>query len=111
MIFDFSFDPKLLRQGREKDEDYYSRLRGLVDPNHRSGEISRERVERVLLRLNQASPNKVSVIVALLDEELPNGYFQVQERYPFSAGASISHLFCHAGILQHGGTKIDRENR
>lgn len=111
MLFDSGFDPKLLRHGREKDEYYYARLRRLVDPNHRSGEITRERVERVLRQLSQANSSKVSVVVALLDEELPNGYSQVQERYPFSAGASVSHLFCHAGILQHGGTKIDRESR
>ncbi len=74
MLFGCDFNPKLLREGSEKDEDYYLRLRRLVDPDRRSGDVSRARVERVLRQLGQASRNKVSVVVALLDEELPNGY-------------------------------------
>lgn len=111
MLFGPDFNPNLLRRSGEKDEEYYSRLRTILDPDRQIGGVPRERVERALRRLGQGSRNEVSVVVALLDDELPSGYSSVQELYPFSAGASTSHIFCHAGILQHGEKKIDRENR
>jgi len=111
MLFGSGFDPNLLRRSGEKDEEYYSRLRTLLDPDRQIGGVPRERVEHALSRLGRGSRNEVSVVVALLDDELPSGYSSVQESYTFSAGASTSHVFCHAGILQHGEKKIDRENR
>lgn len=111
VLFGPNFDPKLLRRSGEKDEDYYSRLHAVLNPDRQIGGVPRPRAEHALQRLGHGSRNEVSVIVALLDEELPNGYYPVQEAYPFSAGASTSHVFCHAGILQHGEKKIDRENR
>lgn len=102
----------MLRQPKEKDEDYYSRLRGVVDGDRKIGGIPRDKIELVLERIGRGgNRNQVSVVGALLDDELPNGYLAVQETHSFSAGASTSHIFCHAGILQHGEKKIDRENR
>ncbi len=111
LAMDFVLDPEWLRRRRENNARYYSRLRGLVDPAHRSGGVPRERIERALRRLGRNTRNEVSVIVALLDDDLPNGYPQVQEELPFSAGANTQHIFHHVGILQHGERQIDRENR
>jgi hypothetical protein len=102
VAMDFAPDPEWLRRKRENNARYYSRLRELVDPEHKSGGVSRERIERVLWRLGRAARNEVSVVVALLDDDLPNDYSQVQEKLPFSAGASTQHIFHHVGILQHG---------
>lgn len=107
-----SFDPNLLRRSREKDEDYYSRLRRIADPNRQIGGVPRDRIEQSLEGLGKGgNRNQTSVVAALLDDELPNAYRSIQESYSFSAGASTSHIFCHAGILQHGEKKIDREGR
>ena len=112
MLFGPSFDPSLLRRSREKDEDYYLRLRGIVDSDREIGNIPRDKVEQALESLGHGgNRNQTSVVVALLDDDLPNAYPSVQELLPFSAGASTSHIFCHAGILQHGEKKIDREGR
>lgn len=112
VLFEPSFDSNLLRRSREKDEDYFSRLRGIVDPDRQIGGVPRGRVEQALEGLGKGgNRNQTSVVAALLDDDLPNAYPSVQETYPFSAGASTSHIFCHAGILQHGEKKIDRENR
>jgi hypothetical protein len=112
MLFGPNFDPALLRRSGEKDEEYYSRLRKVVDPDRQISGIPRNRIEQILRRFGRGgNRNEVSVVAALLDDDLPNGYPSVQEAYPFSTGASTSHIFCHAGILQHGEKKIDRENR
>ena len=111
MLFGSNFDPELLRHRAENNADYYSRLRDLVDSEPRSSGIPRERIERALRRLGRHTRNEVSVVVALLDEDLPNGYPSVQEKHPFSAGASTQHIFHHIGVLQHGEGAIDRENR
>ncbi len=111
LVMDFVPDPEWLRHRHENNARYYSRLRGLVEPEHRSGGVSRERIEHAMRRLGRDTRNEVSVIIALLDDDLPNGYPQVQEELPFSAGASTQHIFHHVGILQYGERQLDRENR
>jgi hypothetical protein len=61
--------------------------------------------------LGSRQPQRGLGSCVLLDDELPSGYTTVQQSYPFSAGASTAHIFCHVGILQHGEGKIDREYR
>lgn len=110
MLFGTSFDPELLRRAGERDEEYYRRLRGILDPARQIGGVSRDRVESALRYLGQGEGrHEVSVVLALLDDQLPNGFRPVQETYPFSAGARTAHIFCHSGILQLGESKIDRE--
>jgi hypothetical protein len=43
MLFGPGCDPNLLRRSGEKDEEYYSRLRTLLDPDRRIGSVPRER--------------------------------------------------------------------
>ena len=57
--------PNLLRRSDGKDEEYYSRLRTLLDPERSTGGVPRERVEHALRRSGRASRNEVSVVVAL----------------------------------------------
>lgn len=102
----------LERKSGEKDEEYFARLRReLGEPLPNKMGISRERVERVLKQIDISDRNTVSVVMALLDDRLPNAYDMPPEGARFKDGASTSHLFCHAGILQQGEKKIDREGR
>lgn len=73
--------------------------------------VTRERIAAVLTQLGQATQDRVDAVFALLDDTRPSWYRAVASFRKFAEGASTGHLACHIGILQRGGTKLDREGR
>jgi hypothetical protein len=102
----------LRRRPGEKDEEYFQRLRDkLGKPLPNSKGITIERIHEALRKVDLDKPKIANVILALLDDRLPNPYPTAMRTRTFSDGASISDIFCHVGILQLGEKKIDREQR
>lgn len=73
--------------------------------------VSKSRIEEALRSLKVESDDTVDVVFALLDQR--ESWFSVlsASAYRFCDGATTAHLACHVGILQRGGTKLDREGR
>ena len=72
--------------------------------------VTKERVTDVLRLLERASEDSVDAVFALLDDR-PSWFPRVPAGTRFCDGASTAHVACHIGILQRGGTKLDREGR
>lgn len=83
---------------------------GQAVPSHLQG-VDKARIRLVLRRLARESDDMVDVVFALLDDITPNFYSKASTRFRFKDGASTAHIACHVGILQRGGTRLDREGR
>ena len=73
--------------------------------------VTKERIRQTLQSLRAESSDTVDAVFALLD---PGGsWFRSLggTSYRFGDGATTAHIACHVGILQRGGTKLDREGR
>lgn len=74
--------------------------------------VSKERVRRVLLAIDQANDNKIDVIFSLLCDEQSWYPKAAKQGLRFCDGASVAHIGTHVGILQRGrNIKLDREGR
>lgn len=73
--------------------------------------VTKDRIKLVLSRIDLSKADLVDVVFALLDNETPSWYTQISTTAKFSDGASTAQIACHVGILQRGGTKLDREGR
>ncbi len=73
--------------------------------------VSKARIENVLKVIDRVSTDQVDAIYALLDDQHSSWYTKASKAYKFCAGASTAQIACHVGILQRGGTKLDREGR
>jgi hypothetical protein len=80
-------------------------------PNSFQG-VTKARVKQVLDKLALGDkPNIVDAVFSLLDNETPSWFSSAPRGTKFSAGAATAHIGCHVGILQRGGSKLDREGR
>lgn len=53
----------------------------------------------------------IDAVFALLDNEADSFFSRVPQGTKFCDGATTAHIASHVGILQRGGTKLDREGR
>ena len=83
---------------------------GLPVPSELQG-VTKDRVVAVLSRLGISDALSVDAVYALLDDETPSWFSNAPSGASFGHGATTAHLACHIGILQRGGTKLDREGR
>ena len=74
--------------------------------------ISKTKIKEVLGRL-ALGENKdiVDAVFALLDNETPSWFSGAPPGTKFSEGATTAHIGSHIGVLQRGGSKLDREGR
>lgn len=97
----------LVRNIREERETYDAN----PIPSSFQG-VTKEKIQRVLSRIDRASDDMVDAVFALLDNETDSFYKKPPEGSKFSDGATTAHVGAHVGILQRGGrTKLDREGR
>lgn len=95
-------------------QEYFRELRKTRQTKYpwNSRGITLERIETIVKAIGINDPNCAAAILALLDDDLPNYYKSAREvGRTFSEGASTAQIGCHVGILQRGGTKLDREGR
>ena len=79
-------------------------------PEHLQGVI-KARVAAALRALDLETRDCVDAVFALLDDQTSSWFSGTPADLTFSHGATIAHIACHVGILQRGGTKLDREGR
>jgi len=80
-------------------------------PNQMQG-VTKERIKSVLGHLALGTnADLIDCVFAMLDYTRPSWFPKPPTGAGFSDGASTGHLACHIGILQRGGTKLDREGR
>ncbi|NVJ99921.1 MAG: hypothetical protein HWE12_00125 [Oceanospirillaceae bacterium] len=74
--------------------------------------ISKEKIRKVLAKIDRSSENMVEAVYALLDQ-MPNQFSKAaKNNFSFKDGATTAHIGAHVGILQRGrSTKLDREGR
>lgn len=74
--------------------------------------VTKARITSVLATLDLgASADLIDCVFALLDNQMSSLFANAPRGATFADGASTAHLACHIGILQRGGTKLDREGR
>lgn len=74
--------------------------------------VTKGRITSVLNRLALgANADLIDCVFAMLDDTRLSWFSKPPVGASFAAGASTAHLACHIGILQRGGTKLDREGR
>lgn len=72
--------------------------------------VAKERVASVLAAIDCATDDMVDAVYALLDEG--NSWFaRAPAGLRFADGATTAHIGTHVGVLQRGGSKLDREGR
>lgn len=77
--------------------------------------ITKDRISAVLAVIDRDSVDQRDVVFALLDN-VSDSFFGLSRNnfpahYKVCHGATVAHLACHAGILQRGSTRLDREGR
>lgn len=77
--------------------------------------INKDRISAVLAVVDRDSADQRDVVFALLDDVSKSSFGLSRRNFPahykVCHGATVAHLACHVGILQRGGTKLDREGR
>lgn len=78
-------------------------------------EVTKDRIDEVLQRIDRNSPDQRDAVFALLDN-VNESFYKLQYRkfpggFKFCEGATVAHVACHFGILQRGEGKSDREGR
>jgi hypothetical protein len=74
--------------------------------------VSKSRVKQVLTKLGYGNKaDIVDAVFAMLDDETPSWFTSAPKGAKFSDGANTGQIGCHIGILQRGGSKLDREGR
>ena len=74
--------------------------------------VTKEKITRILTRVDRVTDEMVDAVFALLDDETPSMYSNPPYNSKFCDGATTAHLGTHIGILQRGGvSKLDREGR
>jgi hypothetical protein len=74
--------------------------------------VSKAKIREVLGKLDLAgNPDVIDAVFALLDDQTASWFSKPPKGARFCDGATTAHLACHVGILQRGGTKLDREGR
>lgn len=73
--------------------------------------VSKSRIRDVLRQTNRETDDMVDAVFALLDDETDSFFSNAPKGMKFSEGATTAHIGSHVGILQRGGTKLDREGR
>jgi len=74
------------------------------------GGVDKTTIRSVLSQVNLSQPDLVDAVFALLDDG-PSWFKQPPATASFNSGAATAHIACHVGILQRGGSKLDREGR
>lgn len=101
-----------LIKGKEKVEDYFSRIRREgYEPKDSYQNISILDIEYVLKKIDRYTEDRRDVIYCLLNNELPNLFSKISSKQSISAGASVAHIGSYVGILLRGRGKLDREGR
>ncbi len=65
----------------------------------------------MLRQINRETTDMVDAVFALLDNETDSFFTNAPEGTKFCEGATTAHIGSHVGILQRGGSKLDREGR
>ncbi len=74
--------------------------------------VTKVRITAALSELDLGSnADLIDCVFALLDDQMPSLFANAPQHAKFADGASTAQLGCHIGILQRGGTKLDREGR
>jgi hypothetical protein len=83
---------------------------GQAVPNAYRG-VTKEKIGRVLAYVHLDGVDLIDGVFALMDDETPSWFSNAPEGASLSDGATTAHLATHIGILQRGGSKLDREGR
>lgn len=74
--------------------------------------IGKEKLRRLLGKIDRAQPDILDAVFALLDDTLPSFFPKAaKQKFQFCDGATTAHIACHVGIIQRGKGKLDREGR
>jgi hypothetical protein len=79
-------------------------------PNTLSG-VTKDKVRQVLALIDRNTANMVDAVFALLDDHNASFFSKASKTLKFKSGATVAHIANHVGVLQRGGTKLDREGR
>lgn len=73
--------------------------------------VTKERIDQVLACVDLHGNDLIDGVFALMDDETPSWFSNAPDGATLSDGATTAHLATHIGILQRGGSKLDREGR